>query len=521
MKKSTLMAIIFVVVAILGVFMYKEAIPFLKSKLQKQTSDAKDLKGDINIALDSWVGYYPIQSSKMKQRLRSEGFKLEVIDDMADYASRMKGLADRKYDFAVATIDSDILNSVPVDFPGIIIMVIDESKGADAMVAHSNVVSSLDSFKGDAFTGKIGYTAFSPSHHLLKMVISDFDLTALKKLSPQQKMETKDSVEAFKLFKDKRVQVAILWEPDVTKAMKLPGVVKIIGSESVNRGIVDVLLVSRDYAVKYPERVDLVLKTYFRVLKFYMDNPEDLRDDISGDLKVSKDEAESMIAGVAWVNLTENAQQWFGIAGEGQTAEQGLVDSIDSTVSILLSNDDFSQNPLPDKDPYRIINSSFISAIYTEGLKTGFAGLEGGTQSATGAKQFKPLTDMQWARLKSVGSIKVEPIRFQSGLSDLTVSEKEKLDDAVTRLKRYPTFRILIAGHTSTSGDPEANTALSQQRAEAVARYLMITYSIDENRIKTVGYGGQKPLPRNPGESDRSLGYRLPRVEISVLSESY
>ena len=92
----------------------------------------------------------------------------------------------------------------------------------------------------------------------------------------------------------------------------------------------------------------------------------------------------------------------------------------------------------------------------------------------------------------------------------------------VNRLKFYPTFRVLVEGHTSFLGDAGANLALSQERADAVMRYLTITYSIDANRIRSVGYGGTRPLAIQPGESDRAYhAYRLPRVEVSLLSDSF
>ena len=42
---------------------------------------------------------------------------------------------------------------------------------------------------------------------------------------------------------------------------------------------------------------------------------------------------------------------------------------------------------------------------------------------------------------------------------------------------------------------------------------------MDPNRLRIVGYGSEKPLPRLPDESERAYGYRLPRVELSLVSE--
>ena len=529
MKKTPIVVMIFLVVAIGLIYAAKKAIPIIRNRVQLQTSDAKGLKGKMTLAVDDWIGYYPLSSSRMKKYMRSEGYLLDVANDGADYPARMKKLQSGELNFAVVTVDSYILNAAPLDFPGVIILVIDESKGGDAMVANTNIVRNLDTFNERGMTtsqggAKIAYTASSPSEHLLKTISSHFNVPGLKNLNKDLRVKTASSDEAFNLFKEGKVPVAILWEPNVSKALKLPYTGKIIGTESMSGVIVDILVVNRDFAAKNPEQVDLLLKTYFRVLKFYADNPEDEKKDIATDQKLPAESIREMLSGVAMVNLSRNCQEWFGIAGPGQIAEQGLVDTIGSTVSILMENGDFKDSPLPDKDPYRIINSTFVSQIYENAVKTGFASLDGAAGAAAGTgldRPFKALSDAQWAALSSVGKIKIEPVAFQSGLASLDVSEKEKLDAMVNRLKHYPTFRIVVGGHTSTDGDASANQELSQERADAVARYLSVTYTIDQNRIRSVGYGGSKPLPKLPDESSRAYGYRLPRVEISLLAESY
>jgi outer membrane protein OmpA-like peptidoglycan-associated protein/ABC-type nitrate/sulfonate/bicarbonate transport system substrate-binding protein len=529
MKKTPIFVILFLLISIPGLYFAKKLIPVWKSRAQQQTSDAKSLKGKITLAIDDWIGYYPISSSRMKKAMRNEGYMLDIANDGGDYPARMKKLRDGDLDFAVVTVDSYILNAASLDFPATIVAILDESKGGDALVAYTNVVSSLDSFKlfNSATMPRIAYTPSSPSQHLLKSISSHFNVPALKNLAKAQRVETKDSQEALKDLLEKKVSVAVLWEPNVSKALEIPGVAKILGTESTSRLIVDILVVNREFARKNPEQADLLLRTYFRTLKYYADNPEDLQKDIQTELKLSGDSVKKMLNGVAWVNLSDNCQEWFGISGPGQIAGQGLIDTIQSTVEILVQSGDFKEDPLPDKDPYRIVNSSFVQQIYNAGIKNGFATLAGNTGRAADlgdglSRPFKPLTDAQWANLRSVGSLNIEPILFQSGASELDVPEKEKLDAMVSRLKHYPTFRILVEGHTSFLGDAEANKTLSQERADAVVRYLTITYAIDANRIRAVGYGGTRPLPMQPGESERAYhDYRLPRVEVSLLSESF
>jgi len=87
-------------------------------------------------------------------------------------------------------------------------------------------------------------------------------------------------------------------------------------------------------------------------------------------------------------------------------------------------------------------------------------------------------------------------------------------------VRHYPTFRVQVRGHTALSGDPEENLRLSLDRAEAVARYMNVTYNVDANRVRVRGLGSSQPLPRLPDESDRTFQYRLPRVEISLLADT-
>ncbi len=78
-----------------------------------------------------------------------------------------------------------------------------------------------------------------------------------------------------------------------------------------------------------------------------------------------------------------------------------------------------------------------------------------------------------------------------------------------------------MRGHTGLRGDPESNRSLSQARADAVARYLMQDLALQPSRIQAFGFGSQRPLKRRAGEADRAYNYRLPRVELVLVTEVY
>ncbi|MCG6893422.1 MAG: phosphate ABC transporter substrate-binding/OmpA family protein [Desulfobacteraceae bacterium] len=493
-------------------------LPYFKDREQKVTSDARKTQGRIVIALDNWIGYFPLRSPEMKAAMRRAGWQLVIEDDNADYPGRMTRLSKGQIDLAVATVDSYLLNAHPLNFPGTIIAVLDTSKGGDSILAKADAVSNLSEVRGKPNL-RVAYTPGSPSHYLLKAAATHFNVPELLPTG-SRRIETGGSEEALKKLLTGNTDLAVLWEPDVSKALAQPGIVKILGTEETEGLIVDILLVGREFSQDHPERVNLLLKTYFRVLKSYRDQPDLLKRHIREETGLPEAAVLAMLKGVEWANFSQNCERWFGLSAPGVAADEGLVDTIYATGAILVSAGDFSRDPIPDRDPYRLINSAFLEELLTTGM-SGFVSSPGTGQAAVRSLEarFAPLDSGGWNALKTVGSLKVDPIVFQSGTTGLDLLSKQIIDKAVERLRHYPLFRVVIKGHTGTRGDPTQNRRLSQERAEAVAKYLEITYNIDPNRLRPVGAGGEQPLPRKPGESKRSWEYRLPRVELLLVRE--
>jgi len=493
-------------------------LPYFKDREQRSTSDARKTQGKIVIALDNWIGYFPLRSPEMRAAMRRAGWQLVLEDDNADYPGRMAKLEKGSIDLAVATVDSFLLNAQPLNYPGTIVAVIDASKGGDAIVAKTDVVANLSDLKGKRGI-RVAFTPGSPSHHLLKAAEDHFNVPELIPTG-SDRIETGGSHEALKKLLSGKADLAVLWEPDVSKALAQPGVTRILGTEDTERLIVDILLVGRDYAKAHPDRVKLLLKTYFRVLKKYRDQPDLLSEDIRKETGLDKGVVTTMLEGVSWVNFSGNCERWFGLAAPGTLSDEGLVDTIHATSSILVNSGDFSRDPVPDGDPYRLINSAFLEDLLTTGMSGFTTRTSTAPETASSLEaRFASLSDSQWSHLQAVGALKVDPIVFQSGTTDLDLLAKQVVDKAVERLKHYPNFRVVIKGHTGTRGDQKQNHLLSRERAEAVAKYLQITYNIDSNRLRALGMGGSEPLPRKKGESKRAYEYRLPRVELILVRE--
>ena len=508
---------IILTLGIIGIVGFKFFWPMLEEFQQRDTSDARTIKGKIMIGYDNWIGYFPLCSKEMRKRMRQTGYNLICEDDHADYDRRMKQLSKGKLQFAVATVDSYLLNAERYRFPGTIVAVIDESKGGDAIVANEELATSIEDLKKSS-NYKIAFTPSSPSEHLIKTVAVHFDIPSLKRTGGATQVHTDGSTDALNKLLSGDVQVAVLWEPDVSKALKKKGFIKLLGTEDTNKLIVDILIVNREFSSDNPAAVQTLLQQYFRTLKFYKDNPDQLHKDAAATSDVTKEQVAAMLQGVQWINLIDNNQVWFGAVVTGDGNSEWLIDSLEGASQILVDHGDFSSDPIPDHDPYRLTNSQFIHQIYRRSVSQ--FGVSATSQAAAAQQRsFAALGNREWEKLREVGTLKIRPIVFQSGADDLTVEGKEQLDKAVENLSHYPNFRIVVKGHTGLRGDRAANRKLSQERAKTVARYLAITHQIGENRMRAAGLGSSQPLAKKQGESNRSYDYRLPRVELALVAE--
>lgn len=81
-------------------------------------------------------------------------------------------------------------------------------------------------------------------------------------------------------------------------------------------------------------------------------------------------------------------------------------------------------------------------------------------------------------------------------------------------MKDNPNIKVEISGHTDNTGSVVYNKDLSQRRADTIKNYL-IEHDIDAARIKSVGYGLEKPI----GDNNTRIGRRLNRRTEFIIIE--
>ncbi|MCO4768500.1 MAG: OmpA family protein [Deltaproteobacteria bacterium] len=76
--------------------------------------------------------------------------------------------------------------------------------------------------------------------------------------------------------------------------------------------------------------------------------------------------------------------------------------------------------------------------------------------------------------------------------------------------------KVQVDGHTDARGEEESNQALSEQRAQAVVKYL-VGKGVDAGRLTAKGFGESKPIDSN--ETDEGMQNNR-RVEFNILEQS-
>lgn len=107
-----------------------------------------------------------------------------------------------------------------------------------------------------------------------------------------------------------------------------------------------------------------------------------------------------------------------------------------------------------------------------------------------------------------IGKVFTKNILFETNKYEIRPQYFKELDDLVEYLGKARDARVEITGHTDSIGLENKNLILSQNRAKAVAEYL-IEKGIEANRIKHEGFGESRPVADNGTSEGRRRNRRI------------
>jgi outer membrane protein OmpA-like peptidoglycan-associated protein len=100
-------------------------------------------------------------------------------------------------------------------------------------------------------------------------------------------------------------------------------------------------------------------------------------------------------------------------------------------------------------------------------------------------------------------------INFDIGKSRINGDSYEVISEIAEMMKANTNLKISIEGHTDNVGNETSNIKLSKNRAMSVFAVLITDGGIDQSRLKTKGFGQQKPVDDNSTAEGRAKNRRV------------
>lgn len=488
LAKVFIVIIAVVVIAMIGKTYY---VPKVKKDLVSVTGSESKYKYEVTIGIDSFPGYAVFRSEEMKNNLALSGIRLKFMDDGGNYSDRISKLKKRTVDLAVFTIDANIKASAKLgEFPGSMIMIIDESNGADAIVAYKTALEDMKSLNSP--DARIYFTPDSPSETLARIPVAHFALPDLNSNWWIHGEGAKAVYQTLLKTDSSSKSAFVLWEPYVHKALENPAVHVLFDSSKARGYIVDVLIANRKFLADKPELVSDIISSYLSALYYYNHKNNGLIDLIMKDSAscgepLTQNQAQSIVKKIRWKNTLENYSH-FGLTDSKSSLRlQHIEDMIRNITDVLIKTGALRSDPASGNYS-TLFYDSILKELQKKDFQPGklsnkFGLQDSAAETITDDVVLEELSEKQWDDMTVVGELKIEPVYFGRGNARISKQSEFDLNNLISVLNSFPHYYLRLYGNTRKDGDPEANKILANERAESTMKFLL-DKGVHKNRVR-------------------------------------
>ena len=114
--------------------------------------------------------------------------------------------------------------------------------------------------------------------------------------------------------------------------------------------------------------------------------------------------------------------------------------------------------------------------------------------------------------IAETGKFVTNNILFDTGKATLKPESLGEIQKVADYMKKNPSARFEVQGHTDNQGSDKINDPLSQQRAETIVKAL-VSMGCDEFNLRAVGKGSHEPVADNGTEAGRAQNRRVEFVK--------
>ena len=452
----------------------------------------------LKVAISQWPGHMAllVAADGLKTQPGSiaaaEGLDFE-IQFIEDAPSKNEALRKGTVDFVWQTVDELPISLGAYRQAGVDVRAfiqIDWSRGGDACIA-SRAVQNVESVYGK----KSAMLLFSPDHTVFEFMINN------SRLSPEQVAEVRrattfspdDFTYARTLFAQGKIDVACLWEPDVTLALAArPGSHRLFSTADATELVADVLVARQELLTARPDLVAKFARAYFKgVQKANQDRAAAARliSTVASRFRdeLGYDRTLKALDWAKWTDLSDNVR-FFGLDGSSPAFDR-VYNQADS---IWIS---YPQAEIKDRfAPSTLRNDSIVRGIWEAAGKTL-------THPST---TYNPAIAGNGAALFTKGV----SINFPNAGSTLSAEAMAVINQQILpQLEIAGSMYVRVEGNTDSVGERDANQTLSERRAAAIVEYLT-SRGVARNRLVARGNGSGHPIASNGTPEGRAQNRR-------------
>jgi NitT/TauT family transport system substrate-binding protein len=452
----------------------------------------------VRVALSQWPGHMALvvgagglktQPGSIAAKL---GLELEIVF-IEDAPSKNKALQSGEVDFVWQTVDE-----LPIalswyrtqNTEAKAFLQIDWSRGGDACVA-SKEVQKVEDILGR----KSAVLMFSPDHTVFEFMITNSRLTReqVSEVRKATKFSMDDFTYARVLFEKKEIDVACLWEPDVTLALaSRPGAHRLFSTADATELVADVLFAKKEFLDRHQDVAQKLARVWFAAAaeaerdkpaaaKLIATAASRFRDELGYEKTLAA------LSWAKWTNLSDNVRM-FGLDGSAPAFDRvyNQADSIWINYPEAEIKDRFA--------PVVVRDDRAVKAVWQEA----------GKPAAKAEQTFEP----EVARTGAAVFTKPVSITFASGSSELSAEAISLINQHVLpQLQIAAGMYARVEGNTDSIGEFAANQTLSERRATAIVSYL-VSRGIPPDRLVARGNGPAAPVASNKTPEGRALNRR-------------
>jgi NitT/TauT family transport system substrate-binding protein len=294
-----------------------------------------------------WIGQAPLFIAQDKGFFREAGLEMDVkmfgtnLESIPAFAAgQLQGCA--------AMPSSEAVTMAAKDMSYRIISVMDVSAGGDAILAR-NSVADIPDFKGKKVAVQVG----GLGHFFLLQVLEEAGLSG----KDVELVNTAPDAAAA-VYQAGNVEIAYTYSPFLEKANEAQTDGRIIYDTSkMPTAIIDLNLVSTEFAETNPQAVQAFVAGIFKAQEFLQTNPDEAHAIVAKHLEIQPDEVETQLQGVRLPDLQTNLEML-----NDPNSDLYLLKPMQSMAEFL--NDQQQIDTIPDLSG--ILDPQFLSALNSQ-----------------------------------------------------------------------------------------------------------------------------------------------------------